>query len=710
MKKLSLCLGILLASSVFAEPVKLLDYYQSESNKEIVTKPLLSFSEINKQSYSNMLDLLANRYYKKEMPIVEISSSIHYDFLDALDFERSYFLQSDIDFLAKYEDGFANSYLSNDLSFLSNIYQLYLIRVNAIINWSLDRLNQPFDLNTDRMIYDPGDENVSDQPAWAKDFAELQQRQNDRLTNQIIRLMIGGKTEQQARDTLILRYKSALLQRSEFDAQDLFDIYANVVTHRFDPHTDYYSPKSADDFNSTMSLKLQGIGLRLVIRNEIATVFSVISGGPADKDGRLKPKDKIIGVAQGEDGEMVDVVHRSLDKIIQLIRGKKGTIVRLLVEPANGGPNFELSLKRDKIELEDQRATAELETITNEDGNTYKIGVIKLPSFYLDVNGQKNGDKDYRSTTKDVRRLVDSLDQQGAQGMIIDLRSNGGGSLIEAVDMAGLFVKKGPVVRISSSSGRVVDREITPGKKIYQKPLAVLIDTWSASASEIFAAAMQDYHRALIIGSNSFGKGTVQRVVNLGLGKKNLGEIKYTVAMFYRINGGSTQLKGVQPDIAIPTSFELKRFGEEAKKYAFPWSKIDSAKYQTTDYISDDLKQYLQQKQSFRLENLPYLQSFVDYVGKFKDRLDRNKFPLNLELRKKNYQEWKDYEKTYQKIELQAIPELKSDIKLKKKVSERNDLAEAGTDLEVFVPDVVLFQGLQIFGDYLDLYYQPANQ
>lgn len=666
----------------------------------------LVVSDSQKQAYRLLGNLLPNHHYHR-LSLKEAADSIHTDFLDALDSGRSYFLQSDIDEFEAFRGVLVESMAKGDLSHIVAIYQRYAQRFEALNTWTIERLKQDIDLDKkDYFIEHHYQED--DKPAYPQTFEQAQERQEKRLIDVLIRMILGGKTKEQAIASLLRRHESLLRQREQFSMQDLFDIYANVITHRFDPHTAYLSPRQAEDFDIGMRLELQGIGAVLTIRDEMITVRELSAGGPAQRDGRLQPKDKILGVAQGVDGEMVDVINWRLDKAITLIRGKKGTIVRLLIEPGNGNPTYELSLERDVIRLEEQAAKAEIEVYRDKEGKEHQIGVIKLPSFYMDFDGAREGNENYRSTSRDLERLIRELERAEVEGILLDLRGNGGGSLQEAVQAVGLFVKEGPVVRISDARGKVRDELIEQVAKVYDGPLGVMINAFSASASEIFAAAVQDYDRAIVIGSTSYGKGTVQSVMELGrfLPKKSkvralLGEVKFTVAMFHRITGASTQLAGVTPDVALLDINHGKKLGERGEKYVLPSKQVAAAKYVSTQRIDAPMRQALQAQQQSRFTQDAVLKRYREYVQRLKARAEQRVWSLNLEERRKEYEDWKAYEMQYEEAQLRDIPALKSDVERREEVNKRNRVAEENTEAERFVPDVELFEGLIIFGDYL---------
>ena len=493
---------------------------------------------------------------------------------------------------------------------------------------------------------------------------------------------------------------------------DVFDIYMNVLSSRFDPHSNYLSPRSNEDFNINMRLSLEGIGAILSLEDEQVSIRELVPGGPAYKSGKLNVKDKIIAIAQGNDGDFVDVTGWRLDKVVDLIRGKKGTLVRLMIDPANSAKGvYEIKLERDEVKLEEQAAQSTIEEVT-EDGVTRRIGVIKLPSFYMDFEGAQQEKNDYRSTSRDVEKLLQEFKTAKVDGVVIDLRSNGGGSLYEAVKTVGLFINKGPVVLVSDAQGGVRNETDDDAGAAYDGPLAVLIDRYAASASEIFAAAIQDYGRGLIIGSNSFGKGTVQTMVNLNefvtSNTPSLGSMKFTMAMFHRVNGSSTQFRGVTPDVSLPSIFPPEEVGEQAEDYALPWKEIKAAKITPAGKIADSTINTLRQLHETRMLGKAPLRRYQEYIDKILEKNRQKTWPLNLAERKREHENWKKYQDEYEAAQRRELPLLNADKKKQEEIAERNAAVEDEDDKEDFVPDVALFETLNIFYDYLELLAPPA--
>ncbi|WP_455921310.1 carboxy terminal-processing peptidase [Pseudomonas putida] len=517
----------------------------------------------------NIVELLKRHHYSKP-PLDDKRSVIIYDsYLKLLDPSRSYFLASDITEFDKWKTQFDDFLKSGDLDPGFTIYKRYLDRVKSRLDFALAELGK----GVDKMDF-TGHETLAvdrkDAP-WITTQADLDALWRKRVMDEVLRQKIAGKDNKQIQDTLTKRYKNQLARLDQTRSEDIFQAYINTFAQSYDPHTNYLSPDSAENFDINMSLSLEGIGAVLQSDNDQVKVVRLVPAGPADKTKQIAPSDKIIGVAQG-DKEMVDVVGWRLDEVVKLIRGAKGSVVRLEVIPHTNAPNDQtskiVSITREAVKLEEQAAKKSILHLT-ENGKEYKLGVIDIPAFYLDFKAFRAGDPDYKSTTRDVKKLLTELQKENVDGVVIDLRNNGGGSLQEATELTSLFIEKGPTVLVRNADGRVdVLEDENPGA-FYKGPMALLVNRLSASASEIFAGAMQDYHRALIVGGQTFGKGTVQTIQPL-----NHGELKLTLAKFYRVSGQSTQHQGVLPDVAFPSIIDTKEIGESALPEAMPWDTI----------------------------------------------------------------------------------------------------------------------------------------
>ncbi len=520
----------------------------------------------------NVVELLKRHHYSKP-PLDDARSAIIYDsYLKLLDPSRSYFLASDITEFDKWKFQFDDFLKSGDLNPGFIIYKRYLDRVKSRLDFALAELNKgvdSFDFNAKETLQI----DRKDAP-WLKTEAELDDLWRKRIKDEVLRLKIAGKEPAKIQELLTKRYKNQLSRLDQTRSEDIFQAYINTFAMSYDPHTNYLSPDNAENFDINMSLSLEGIGAVLQSDNDQVKIVRLVPAGPADKTKQVAPADKIIGVAQG-DKEMVDVIGWRLDEVVKLIRGPKGSVVRLEVIPASNAPNDQtskiVSITREAVKLEEQAAKKSILNL-KQDGKNYKLGVIEIPAFYLDFKAFRAGDPNYKSTTRDVKKLLTELQKEKVDGVIIDLRNNGGGSLQEATELTSLFIDKGPTVLVRNADGKVdVLEDENPGA-FYKGPMALLVNRLSASASEIFAGAMQDYHRALIVGGQTFGKGTVQTIQPL-----NHGELKLTLAKFYRVSGQSTQHQGVLPDVAFPSIIDTKEIGESALPEAMPWDTIRPA-------------------------------------------------------------------------------------------------------------------------------------
>ncbi|WP_313324924.1 carboxy terminal-processing peptidase [Pseudomonas qingdaonensis] len=520
----------------------------------------------------NVVELLKRHHYSKP-PLNDARSVIIYDsYIKLLDPSRSYFMASDIAEFDKWKTQFDDFLKSGNLDPGFTIYKRYLDRVKSRLDFALAELNKGVDkidfTTQETLLVDRKD------APWLQNQAELDDLWRKRVKDEVLRLKIAGKEPKAIQELLTKRYKNQLARLDQTRAEDIFQAYINTFAQSYDPHTNYLSPDNAENFDINMSLSLEGIGAVLQSDNDQVKIVRLVPAGPAAKTKQVAPADKIIGVAQG-DKEMVDVIGWRLDEVVKLIRGPKGSMVRLEVIPASNAPNDQtskiVSITREAVKLEEQAAKKSVLKL-KQDGRDYKLGIIEIPAFYLDFKAFRAGDPEYKSTTRDVKKLLTELQKEKVDGVVIDLRNNGGGSLQEATELTSLFIDKGPTVLVRNADGRVDVLEDENTGAFYKGPLALLVNRLSASASEIFAGAMQDYHRALIIGGQTFGKGTVQTIQPL-----NHGELKLTLAKFYRVSGQSTQHQGVLPDIDYPSIIDTKEIGESALPEAMPWDTIRPA-------------------------------------------------------------------------------------------------------------------------------------
>jgi len=514
----------------------------------------------------------------------DLSSKVLDRYIQALDNNRMYLLASDVESFEPYRYQIDDMVRSEPLDPVFEIFGVYRTRVRERLNFALLQLETEPDFSIDETyVFDR-----EDQP-WLQTEAELDELWRKRVKNDAMNLRLAEKDWTETQEILHKRYSRFLKRMDQIKSDDVFETFMNAFAHTLDPHSSYLSPRNSEEYRIQMSLSYFGIGASLQIDDDYVMVISIIPGGPAAIDGKLQPKDRITGVAQGEQGDLIDVIGWRLDDVVQLIRGPADTVVRLQIMPAGalpGAPEKIISLTRNQVKLEEQAAKSETIMVPRE-GRDWSIGVIKVPSFYRDYRALSNGDKDYTSTTKDVRRLIRELEDEGIDGLIIDLRNNGGGHLTEATALSGLFIDNGPVVQLRNSSGRIsrLDDPDPVPRVSYNGPLAVLVNRFSASASEIFAAAIQDYARGVIIGQQTFGKGTVQNLYSLDQyvrrpDEAGLGQLTLTIGKYYRVTGESTQHRGVWPDIALPSAIDVELVGESVRETALPWDTIRTTKFQ----------------------------------------------------------------------------------------------------------------------------------
>ena len=539
-----------------------------ESSSDAIT-----YSEEQSKNALDIISKLGQRHYITQTLNDAMSSRIFDNYLRRLDSNKSLFVKADLDEFEQYRYSIDNTINKGDLSpgyFIFNRYQQRLVsRLSSIIEelpemvaaMNFER-NESLELDRKEM-------------SWPVTQAEADELWRKIIKSRVISLRAAKKQESEIIPLLIKRYQNQLNRLQQSTSEDAFQIYINAMTALYDPHTTYLSPATSENFNINMSLSLEGIGAILQTEDEFTKVVRLVHAGPADKQGQLQPSDRIIGVAQG-DGEIEDVIGLRLDKVVKLIRGKKGSTVRLEVIPVTAKTDDEhkiIEIVRDKVKLEEQSAQKKVLDIYH-DNKLSKIGIIDIPAFYIDFKAMRNGDPQYKSTTRDVSKLLGELIEEGVDGIVIDLRENGGGSLQEANQLTGLFIEQGPTVQIRHSSKQVYRDGKRSSSAYYQGPLVVLINRLSASASEIFAGAIQDYQRGIVVGTQSFGKGTVQSLTPL-----KQGQLKITESKFYRISGESTQHRGVIPDIEFPAIYDKEKVGESSLDNALAWDRIDPVRH-----------------------------------------------------------------------------------------------------------------------------------
>ncbi len=568
-------------------------------------------------------------HYKKPKMNDSLSAVIFDRYFKDLDPNKMYFLQADLDEYSQYRLQLSGFMENGDMSVPFAIYNRWLDRQHNRFNYILHLLNaSPVSPKSETFQFN------REKSTWMKDSTELNSYWQKRLTFDLLSLDLAQKDQLKNVATLKKRYTNLNKQLGKVNSEDAFKAFMDAFTASIDPHTTYFSPQGKEDFNIDMAKSLEGIGALLGSENEYIKISQLTKGGPAEKSKKLFPNDRIVAVAQGKTGEFTDIIGWRTDEAVGLIRGAKGTTVRLKIMSANASsatlPHI-VELIREKINLNDQRASSAVKEI-DRDGKKYRIGVITLGDFYMDFEAASRGVKNYNSTSRDVRRILDSLKLVKVDGVVLDLRNNGGGSLKEAIDLTGLFITLGPVVQVKDFKGGIeVDADKDP-EEVYKGPFAVLVNNFSASASEIFAGAIQDYGRGIIIGEQSYGKGTVQTAFSINdmipnIDKK-LGQFNMTVFKFYRINGSSTQRKGVMPDILFPSKFPSEKFGEASESSALPWDMIRSSKYQLMGNVPD-LKARLNEKHAARMKNNQFYQEWLDDISDFKETMAKTTVILN---------------------------------------------------------------------------------
>jgi carboxyl-terminal processing protease len=541
--------------------------------------------------------------------------------------------------------------------------------------------------------------------AWAKDAIESNTLWRKRLTNAALTLKLDETDQADILKNLKKRYQSKLQRILQTNSEDAFEPYMNAFAQIYDPHTQYLSPRHSENFNINMRLSLEGIGAVLQKEDAFTKVVRLVPAGPADKSKQLKPADRIVGVGQGTKGEIEDVIGFRIDEVVDRIRGPKGTIVALEIIPSSAESDHQtkvIHIKRDLVKLEDQAAKSEIIEVKRPSGKTLKIGVIDIPTFYVDFDALRRGDKNYRSTTRDVKKLIDTLQAENIDGLVIDLRNNGGGSLIEANQLLGLFIRSGPTVQVRDSKGKVKVHRDKDKQIFYSGPMAVLVNRLSASASEIFAAAIQDYQRGLIIGSQTFGKGTVQALRDL-----DEGQLKITQAKFYRISGKSSQNQGVLPDIAFPSLHDLDEIGESALDNALPWDSIKPVRHERYFKITPTINT-LTSKHQARIVNNPSFQYLLESLALEEAWDNKTRLSLNekarLAERESRRQQQLDLlnkrRKALGEPELKAWPEDEASLDIKVLLGYNDNDADSAQD------DVLLVESSEILSDFIQM---PEN-
>ena len=634
--------------------------------------------------------IFSQYHYKKTKLDDSLSSNIMEQYLKNLDYNKMYFLASDIEKFGKYRYQLDDNLKEGEFSVPYEIFNVYRIRMKERDAYVKSLLTKEFDYSVDEYY-----ETDREKAPWAKSTAEVDDLWRKYVKNQALSLKLAGKTWAEASKILGDRFQNLNKSLEKSTSEDVFQAYMNSFAENIDPHTNYLSPASSANFKIEMSRTLEGIGATLRSENELTTVADIVVGGPAFKSKLIKKGDKISAVAQGDDGKFVDVVGWRIDEVVKLIRGPKGSVVRLQIIPMEAGAEAavtkEIRIVRDKIKLEDQLAKGSVVPVT-QNGKSYRLGVITVPSFYANFEDRQKGEKDYTSTTNDVRRIIGDLTKQQIDGLALDLRSNGGGLLTEAVDLTGLFIADGPVVQVRNSNGSIEVLKDSDHSQVYGGPLAVMINRFSASASEIFAGAIQDYKRGIVIGEQTYGKGTVQSQVDLnrflpGQADK-LGQVNLTIAKFYRVTGSSTQHKGVTPDIQLPSMFSAAEFGESSQPNALPWDQIKTTNFKPYNIVTPDAIARLEKRYQQDLKSDPELQEVTKEIAAVQKARSTTRVSL-LESRRK-----KEREEATQKI-----ASLSDEAET---ITEGTNAAEAtGTTKEKTKKDPYLKETTKLMADYL---------
>ena len=661
----------------------------------------------------SLVELIENFHYQKVAVNDAFSSVVFDEYLKALDGGRSYFLQSDIADFEKFRLTMDDDVRSGDLSVPFYIFNVYQKRYNDRVNFALKEIEKKFSFTSnDTYTYD------REKLPWLKSESESNSLWSKRIKYEMLNLKITGTEETKMKETLKKRYENLISQSTKFNQQDVFQIFMNSFTGSVDPHTSYFVPNKAQEFNEDLARTFEGIGARLQLENEVVKIAEIIPGGPAFKSKAIQANDRIIAVAQGKAGEFVDVIGWRLDVTVTKIKGPKGTIVRLKVIPAgqelSSTPKI-VELVRDKVVLEDQSAKRTIKTITS-GGKSYKIGIIQLPAFYADFRAMQAGDPNYKSTTRDVRLLLDTLKREKVDAVVLDLRSNGGGSLPEAISLTGLFIKSGPVVQVRDRRNEIEVSEDEDESIAWTGPLGVFVDRFSASASEIFAGAIQDYGRGVIIGNQSYGKGTVQQGIDMSrvisttdklmlkgaqtvnakgsqganvtrTNAPEFGQINLTMAKFYRVNGSSTQHKGVVPDIEFPTVFSKDKYGESSEPSALPWDTISPSQFNPLASL-DEVKRKLIALHQERMKTSVGFKDLQEDIAEFAKREAETSITLNeAQLKKeRDEQEAKSLLRENQKRIAKGLAPLK-----KGEIKPKEDI------------DFIRDEGLQIIADFIQI-------
>lgn len=691
--------GWIAASALTILALALAGSVQAPASTSILPPGALAPTNAQRATARKVGRYLEENHYSHAIIDDKMSAQIYQRYLEFLDGQHSYFLASDINEFNAYRYQFDDMIRTGEIDPAYLIFNRFQQRNRERILYALALLNTEPDWTlNESYTFD------REHAPWAASTAELNELWRKKVKQDALSLMLDGKTWPQAADTLRKRYQRVLKSIDQVETEDVFEGLMNAYARSFDPHSTFFSPRGSEEYRIQMSLNYEGIGASLQLSQDgYVTIMNVIQGGPAAVAGTLKPNDRIVGVGQGTEGPFTDVIGWRLDDVVQLIRGKAGSVVRLQVLPAGAapsGPEKTLQFVRNKVTLESQAAHKELKTITR-NGRTLKVGIITVPGFYQDIAAQNAGDPNYRSTTRDVLKLIRELESEGIDGLVLDLRGDGGGYLPEATALTGLFIDHGPVVQLRDYTGKLEVLDDPEPAPAYDGPLAVLVDRYSASASEIFAGAIQDYHRGLIIGQTTFGKGTVQNLIPLDRWPRqpSSGQLTVTIGKFYRVTGESTQHHGVTPDISLPSPIDMKEVGESALEAALPWDRIAGVPFQvSTGSSAVPPIAPLAAEETAREQHDPDFRWLVADIGALDAMRAQHSISLNLKVRREERAR-EDRERLARENARRAAEHLP----LLKSVA---DMDNPKND----PPDVVLDQATQIMGDMVQAIHPPLAQ
>jgi carboxyl-terminal processing protease len=659
---------------------------EAEINIEVsANKALLSEEILNK---------INNEHFFKDAIPNDLNLKLGTALIETLDSQKIYFTKNEV---SKFMKDFRSQSPRINITSSYKVINLYFNRLIAATEYQVKFIaNKRFDFDLEETIIIN-----EDLIEWQNSIFQLKKIWSKLAKNDVLTSILTDKSESEAIELISKRYKNRIRRISQRNEEDVFSIAMNTVAGLFDPHSSYFSPKSAEDFEMTMSLKLEGIGALLTTENDYPIIVSVVPGGPAEKSGKISTDDKIVAIKQLEEKEIepVDVVGWRIDEVVQLIRGKAGTKLELEIIPAKTEDFSDrkwVILTREEVKLEEQAVKSLVINLPYEN-QSLKIGIIDLPAFYIDFSAWRARDPNFRSSSKDVEEILERFNEENVDGVIVDLRGNSGGSLYEANKLTGLFVSAGPTLQVKESNGMIMSWGDARAKQIWKKPMAVMVDRYSASASEIFAGAIQDYERGLIIGHPTFGKGTVQQLDDL-----TSGQLKLTESKFYRITGSGMQSKGVTPDIILPATWDIQKSGESSLDSALLWDKIKAVRFKKF-YFNQNAVTHVRKAHLDRLDNSPDLNYLLDIRERYDRQQDKEALSINLDIRKSeklNRQQWA--------LDIENKRRDAHGFKRFKTYQDLKDFNENKEDIDIDIQnDYLLNEGAMILSDYI--YYLNRN-